>query len=242
MAKLADIHVYHRSGGVTFDRKFPCYVSSEGEFSVLCEGFENELPAFVKDIEGVNDDMDRQRRLRVVSFNKRSLEKALNDFGRAMLEGETETRLFIYFAAGVSGSIAVSDNGHVAPHEFGKTERVNLSSRESYNSERLSAGPEVALVEVQRTKTQTGVEAFNTRSVRADEAERRDDIGEAGAHLAKWSLCHIGTTDWKRISANLRPYSDPEAARVNHMLERLAQIGLEMAQARDEDVGELFKA
>lgn len=242
MAKLADIHVYHRSGGVDFDHKFPCYVTSDGEFSVLCVGYENELPAFVKDIQDVKSDMDRQRRLRIVSFNKKSLETALNGFGRAMLEGETETKLFIYFAAGVSGSIAVSDNGHVAPHEFGKTERYNLSHRESYNAERLSAGPEVALVEVQRTKTQTGVEAFSTNSIRADEAERRDDIGDAGVALAKWSLCHIGSTDWKRINGNLRPYSDPEAARVNHMLERLAQLGLEMAQARDEDVGELFSS
>lgn len=241
MAKLSDIDVRLCKGDVTFFCKFPCYVSSSGEFSAGCADYETELEAFVEGREGVYMSAGRQGR-RLASRDKKVLDKALIDFGWSMLEGTSETALFVYFDPSVSGTLALTGNG-VEPYEFGVNDRHDLSEGSPLGmTYRVVAHPSFALIEVTRTQTKQGTTAFRTKDVRAHDAEQRDDIGQQGVTLAKWSICTIGSNDWSRLCTYLRPYTEAEAARVVQLVERLALLGLEMAALRDEDAGDLWSS
>ncbi|MFT6668608.1 MAG: hypothetical protein ACJAVZ_000054, partial [Afipia broomeae] len=118
MAKLADINIYTRKGGAEFSHRFPCYVGSDGIFSVLIEGYVAELRAFARVRRGIEIDQDRQKRWRITSDNLGTLQGALSAFADEMLEGDQETRLLIYYDPRVRGSITRSPNNELSPHNW----------------------------------------------------------------------------------------------------------------------------
>lgn len=242
MAKLADIHVYSRSGGVEFDHRFPCYVDSEGVFSVITEGYDAELRALAKVTDGVQCCQDRQKRWRLESTNKKALEAALRGFADDMLNGETETRLLIFFDPNVRGTVTKTDNNQFTPFVFGDAEtRVDFGEQEySGRREDLTARPEVALVRVTRTKTKSGQVSYKTVRLDKNVADMDDEINQAGRNLANWSNRYIGEDNWRQIKDHLYPYSDGLADHINLMMERLAGLGFDLAQIRDAEYAPLF--
>ncbi|PIL20508.1 hypothetical protein P775_08240 [Puniceibacterium antarcticum] len=244
MAKLADITIHHQRGGAEFIHKFPCYVGSDGIFTVLTEGYDAELRAFVKTRKDIECDQDRQKRWRIAANNLKVLQEALSAFGEEMLEGKKETRLLILFDPRLRGTLTRSANSELSPHDWeDTTNRVMLSGGQfSSSHEQIEARPEIALVRVTRTITKSGTEAYSTNQIYRRQAIKDPEVGEAGALLVRWTPCHVGPDAWRQIKTRVIPYSEAKAAQINMLMERLAGTAYDLANFRDEDHGPLFSS
>lgn len=243
MAKTTSITVSRHEGGASFVYEFPCYVDSNGVFSAVTGEHAASVKAFAKDMKGVTIEIDRDYRQRLCSPDKKRLETVLNEFARDMLSGEKVTRLFVYYKAGVKGTFTQGSNGQMLPCDFNAVaQRVHLSGTEfggRYDNARLA--PDLSIVEVTKTTTKSGAVAYSTRQLRYEDAICHPDIGAAGVEITKWAPCFIGGDDWWKCKDHLIPYDEVTAAKISHMMSRMADLAFDMAKLRDEDRGELFE-